>query len=112
MKRIMSYSALRDSKAKSTLDFYEELSNKALKCIGVLTSHDASSTTTIKQIKSIMGINYNALATIVKGLKKSGYISVSIINHEHVGDSDNVGPDNLNIRLTREGRNAILKLTK
>lgn len=107
MKKITSYSALRDSETKSTLDFYEELSYKTLKCIGILTSHNSKSTTSIRQVKSLMGVNYNALATIVKGLKKAEYISVSIDPTPRPVNT--VGPDNLNIKLTQEGLNEILK---
>jgi hypothetical protein len=104
----ISYTALRDSEAKSSERFYQDLSAKTLKCIGRITSFDLESSTNILEIKSLMGINYNALAIIITNLKNSGYINIFIGPNAHRGENNNVGPDNLNINLTKDGLNAIL----
>jgi len=110
MKKNISYSALRDSEARSSVSFYQELSDKTLKYIGKITSHDLQMSTSISELKTLMGINYNALAMIVGNLKNSGYITM-FLEHEKpakAGES-HVGPEDLRIKLTKEGLNAILK---
>ncbi|TSH80996.1 Rrf2 family transcriptional regulator [Pantoea sp. paga] len=112
MKRnSISYTALRDSEAKSTERFYHDLSTKTLKCIGRITSFDTGSSTNIAEIKSYMGINYNALAIIVSNLKKLGYITLFLDKNNSQEVNSGVGPDHLNIKLTKEGLNAILNNT-
>ncbi|WP_437410955.1 hypothetical protein [Serratia marcescens] len=109
MKRnSISYTALRDSEAKSSERFYQDLSTKTLKCIGRITSFDMESSTNISEIKNYMGINYNALAIIITNLKNSGYITLFLDHDNFQGEKNNVGPDDLNIKLTKEGLNAIL----
>ncbi|EBG6450403.1 hypothetical protein FI910_01860 [Salmonella enterica] len=107
-KNSISYTALRDSEAKSSERFYQDLSAKTLKCIGRITSFDTESSTNILEIKSFMGINYNALAIIITNLKNSGYITLFLDSNDSLREKDNVGPDDLNIKLTKEGLNAIL----
>ena len=104
----LSYSALRDSEARSTVNFFQELSMKVLKCIGILTSHNVLDTTTVFDVKSKMGINYNALANIISDLESKKYITLSI------GDmgTEDVGPESLLIKLTQDGLHEILKGTK
>lgn len=110
MKRnSISYTALRDSEAKSSERFYQDLSAKTLKCIGRITSFEVESSTNILEIKSFMGINYNALAIIITNLKNSGYIKVFLNPNQN---QNNVGPDDLNISLTKDGLNAILNSSK
>ncbi|MRT13171.1 hypothetical protein GJV07_12820 [Enterobacteriaceae bacterium RIT711] len=109
MKRnSISYTALRDSEAKSSERFYQDLSAKTLKCIGRITSFDLESSTNISEVKNYMGINYNALAIIITNLKNSGYIKLFLDSNSPQGENNNVGPDNLNIKLTKDGLNAIL----
>lgn len=111
-KNSISYTALRDSEAKSSERFYQDLSAKTLKCIGRITSFDLESSTNISEVKSYMGINYNALAIIINNLKKSGYIKLFLDSNSPQGENKNVGPDNLNIRLTKDGLNAILNYSR
>lgn len=114
MKRnSISYTALRDSEAKSSERFYQDLSAKTLKCIGRITSFEVESSTNILEIKSLMGINYNALAIIITNLKNSGYIKVFLNQNQNQNQNQNhVGPDDLNISLTKDGLNAILNNSK
>ncbi|MFJ5854553.1 hypothetical protein ACIQCT_16700 [Enterobacter cancerogenus] len=111
MKKNISYSALRNSEVTSTANFYQELSTKTLKCIGSLTSHDIGAVTSVSDVKSFMGINYSALAKIINILKQSGYITLSINSDRppHEIEYQNIGPEDLKIKLTKEGLNVILK---
>ncbi|MGL6410997.1 MULTISPECIES: hypothetical protein [Aeromonas] len=110
MKRNNIYSSLRNSSSESAANFYQNLAEKTLKSVGLMTSYDLEKKVTIYDVKVRMGINYNALAKIVSLLESQNYVLLTIGNSSE--PSLEVSPNDLFVSLTKEGLNAILKDTK
>lgn len=108
MKRNNIYSSLRNSSSESAANFYQNLADKTLKCIGLMTAYDLTKEVTIFDIKERMGINYNALAKIVSLLESQNYVLLKLGK----ASAHDLTPTNLCVSLTKEGVNAILKDTK
>lgn len=108
-KNTMSYSTLRDSEAKTQVNFYNDLAIKTLRCIGMLTSYDLDKFTTISKTKSTMGINFNALAKIISALRSTEYVRLHIDDDLKNNKNREIGPDDLKIYLTNNGLRLILK---
>lgn len=110
MKRNNIYSSLRNSSSESAANFYQNLADKTLKCVGLMTTYDLEKKVTIYDIKERMGINYNALAKIVSLLESQKYVFLTIGKPSE--SSSELSPNDLCVSLTKEGLNAILKDTK
>lgn len=106
MRKINTYTSLRDSESESASDFYNNLADKTLKCVGVLASYDLGNCASVSDIKDRMGINYGALAKMVSYLEHKKYVSLNIEDKSGVSE---ISPNHVCVKLTQEGLNAILK---